>query len=118
MSKQNVEIRHKLYNNGKAIEPFIPDLVFTDAITTGFNLVSISASASDETVNISDLGTIVDLELRVLAADVDKITVKYNGSSDAYAVSPIDAVSENITAITASNSSAAAVDLFYKAVYQ
>lgn len=118
MSKQNVEIRNKLYSNGKAIEPFIPDLVFTDAIATGFNIVSISASAANETVNISDLGTIVDLELRVLAADVDKITVKYNGSSDAYAVSPIEVTSENITGITASNSSSAAVNLYYKAVYQ
>lgn len=118
MSKQNVEIRNKLYSNGKAIEPFIPDLVYTDAITTGFNLVSITASAANEVVNISDLGTIVDLELRVAASDVDKITVKYNGSSDAYAVSPIEVTSENITAITASNSSAVAVDLFYKAVYQ
>jgi len=118
MSKQIVEIRNKLYQNGEAIEPFIQDLVFSDSMATSFNLVSVTASASNETLAISDLGTIVDLELRVAVADVDKITVKYNGSSDSYSVSPIEVTSENITAITASNSSTSAVNLYWKAVYQ
>lgn len=118
MSKQTVEERFKLYQNGEAIESFIPNLVYTDSMTTGFNRVTITASASNETVAISDLGTIVFLELRVAPADVDKITVKYNGSSDSYAISPLEIVSENITAITASNSSTSVVDLFWRAIYQ
>ena len=118
MSKQTVEERFKLYQNGKATEPFIPNLVYPDAMSTSFNLVSISASASNETLAISDLGTVLYLELRVAPADVDKITVKYNGSSDSYAISPLEITTENITAITASNSSASVVNLYWRAVYE
>lgn len=118
MSKQIVEIRNKLYLNGEAIEPFIPDLVFSDSMATGFNLVSVTGSASNETLAISDLGTIVDLELRVAVGDISKLTVKYSGSSDSYSVSPIEVTSENITGITVSNSSTSAVNLYWRAVYQ
>lgn len=118
MSKQTVEIRNKLYQNGQAVSPFIPDLVFADSMATPFNLVSISGSAINESLAISDIGTVVDLELRVAPVDVDKITVKYNGGSDTYPVSPIEITSENITAITATNVSTSAVNLYWRPIYQ
>lgn len=117
MSKQSVEIRDLLYENGKQIEPFIPVSAYSDAILSPWNKLTVSASATNEALAIGDLSTVKRLDLRVDPEDVDKITVKYNGSSKAYPVSPLDTTSENITGITASNSSAAIVNLYWRAVY-
>jgi len=118
VSKQTVEVRDKLFENGREVEPFIPLSSYSDAMVTPWNKVTITGSASDEAVAISDVGTVLRLDLKVRPADVDKISVKYNGSSKAYNVSPIEITSENITAITASNSNSAAVNLFWRAIYE
>jgi hypothetical protein len=117
MSKQSIEIRDLLYEDGKQVEPFIPVSSYEDAILSPWNKVTVSASATNEALAISDLSTVKRLDLYVEPSDVDKITVKYNGSSKAYAVSPLEATTENITGITASNSSAAVVNLYWRAVY-
>lgn len=117
MSKQSVEIRDLLYEDGKQVEPFIPVSSYEDAILSPWNKVTVSASATNEALAISDLSTVKRLDLYVEPSDVDKITVKYNGSSKAYAVSPLEATTENITGITASNSSATVVNLYWRAVY-
>ena len=118
MSLQDVEVKQKVYINGKEAWPFIPDALFSDSKITPWNEVSISGSASDETVAITDLGTVKALWLEVDPDDRDKITVKYNGSSKAYSVSPIEATTENITALTASNSDTAAVKVRWRALTQ
>jgi hypothetical protein len=117
MSKQSVEIKDLLYENGKQIQPFIPLSAYSDAILSPWNKLTVSASATNEALAIGDLGTVKRLDLRVEPADVDKITVKYNGSSKAYAVSPLDTTTESISGITASNSSTAIVNLYWRAVY-
>ena len=117
MSKTTIERKFNLFENGEETFPFLPDRTFSDSFTTGWNKLTVSASASDESMAISDIGTIKELELRVHPDDVDKITVKYNGGSTAYAVSPIELVSETVT-ITASNSSSAAVNVYWRAIYE
>lgn len=117
MSEQIVEIKDALYQNGRLIEPFIPASSYSDAILSPWNKVTISASASNESVAISDLSTVKRLDLFVEPDDIDKITVKYNGSSKAYSVSPLEITTESISAITASNSSTAIVNLYWRAVY-
>lgn len=114
---ETVLLRIGVYQDGRETIPAVSDISFEDSETTAFNKVTVSGSASDETVAISDVGTVKYLELRVGASDVDKITVKVNGSSKAYKVSPIAAYSENITAITASNSSTSAVNLYWRVIY-
>lgn len=117
MSKQDVTLIIDLYADGRRVVPFVPELNYTSAMLSSWNKVSISASAANETVAISDLGTIKYLELKVKPDDRSKITVKYNGSSDAYAVSPLEVTTENITAVTASNSDDEAVNLYWRAIY-
>lgn len=113
-----VLLRYRLYDQyGRQLAPFVPDLEYTDSETTGYNKVIIAGSASNATVPITDLGTISLLDLAVSADDRDKITVKYNGSTKAYGVSPREVTSENITGITASNSSTSPVNLYWRAVF-
>lgn len=117
MSKQDITLVIDLYSDGRAVKPFVPELNYTDSMLSSWNKVSITASAANESMAISDLGTIKYLELRVVPDDRNKITVKYNGSSDAYSVSPLEITTENITAITASNSSTSVVNLYWRAIY-
>ena len=120
MSLQEVTWQAKLYQKGEEVYPFIPELVYDDAMTTQLAAVTITASAANETVNIpiSRLGTTLKIfELYVSPDDVSKITVKINSSSKAYSVSPVQIFSENISAITASNSSTAEVKLYWRATY-
>lgn len=119
MSKTTIEQRSKLYQNGKQVHPFIPDRIYSDSFGTGYNKLTVTGSAANEVGAITDSGTIKELELRVdPASDLSKITVKYNGSSTAYSVSPISLTTGNITAITFSNSSTSAVDVFWRAIYE
>jgi len=53
----------------------------------------------------------------VAPADIAKISVKYNSSSTPYNVSPMEISSEAITALTASSSSTAVVNLYWRALY-
>lgn len=117
MSKQSVEIRDLLYEDGQLVEPFIPVSYYEEAVLSPWNKLTVSASATNEALAISDISTVKRLDLYVEPSDVDKITVKYNGSSKAYAVSPIEVTTENITGVTASNSSTAIVNLYWRAVY-
>lgn len=113
-----VLLRYKLYDQyGRELAPFVPDLEFSDSKTTGYNEVTVAGSATNATVPITDLGTVAILELRVHPDDVNKLTVKYNGSAKAYAVSPLEVTSENITAITVTNTSTSAVKMFWRAIF-
>lgn len=113
-----IDVKYSLYDQyGREVNPCIPDLQFTSSETTGYNRVSIAGLASNATVPITDLGTVALLELKVSPDDVDKITVKLNGSSSADAVSPLQVYSENLSSITASNSSSSAVIMYWRAVF-
>lgn len=114
---ETVLLRLNVYQDGREIIPAVSDIIFDSSETTGFNKVTVSASAADEAVAISDVGTVKYLELRVGSNDVNKITVKINSSSKAYKVSPVAAYSETISAITASNSSTSAVNLYWRVIY-
>lgn len=117
MSLDTILLRINVYQDGQEAYPAVSDITFESSQTSGFNKVGVAGSATDANVPITDVGTVKFLELRVAAGDVDKITVKINGSSKAYKVSPVAAYSENITAITASNSSSDAVNLYWRAIY-
>jgi hypothetical protein len=117
MAKTTIERRINLFENGQESFPAIIDRTFSDSYAAGYNKLTVTASATDETLAIADLGTLKELELRVHPDDVSKITVKYNGGSTAYAVSPIEMVAEPVT-ITGSNSSTAAVNVFWRAIYE
>lgn len=117
MTLQTVQKEFKVYVNGQESSPFAGELVYSDSLTSAEGVISVTASASDETLPIADLGTVKILELRVAPDDIDKITVKYNGSSKAYSVSPIEITSETITGVTASNSSTSAVELKWRVLY-
>lgn len=117
MSLDTVILKLNIFQDGREAYPAISDITFETSQTSGFNKAGVAGSATDANVTITDVGTVKYLELRVKPDDVDKITVKINGSSKAYKVSPIAAYSENITAITASNSSTSAVDLYWRAIY-
>lgn len=119
MSKQNIEVRDRFFVDGREIEIKIPTSSYSDSMISQWNKVTISGSASNETVAITDLGTVKRLDLKVATTDIDKITVKYNGSNKAYDVGAFPEItSENITSLTASNSSTSAVDLYWRAVYE
>ena len=117
MSLQEVQKRYKVYQSGREVSPFVGDLVYSDSLTSAEGVIYVSASASDEALPITDLGTIQLLELRVAPADIAKISVKYNSSSTPYNVSPMEISSEAITALTASSSSTAVVNLYWRALY-
>lgn len=116
MAKTTIERKINLFENGQESFPFLSDRTFSDSFSTGWNKLTVSGSALDESLAISDLGTIGELELRVSPDDVDKISVKYNGGSTAYNVSPAELVSETVT-ITASNTNSSAVDVYWRAIY-
>lgn len=118
MSLQEVIRQYRLIDkSGDEVYPFVPELIYEEAIASSWNEISISANASDESIAISDIGTIKILELKVLPDDKSKITVKYNGVNESYSVNPIEITSENISSITASNSSSAVVKLYWRAIY-
>ena len=117
MSLDTVLEKIKIYQDGREAYPAISDMTYENSQVTGWNKVSITASASDETVAISDIGTVKRLVLKVLPADVNKITVSINGSGDTFKVNPRLSFSENVTAVTASNSSTSAVNLYWRAIY-
>lgn len=118
MSKITTEVKTRIYENGCESHPVVTDRTFSDSFGTGLNKITVSASASDEAVAISDTGTIKRLELRVHPDDNSKISVKYNGSSTAYNVSPLEVTTDNLSSITASNSSTSAVNLYWWAIYE
>lgn len=117
MSLQDTSVIHKVFWNGEPAGLDIPELLYLDSIASGWNKVTVSGSAADEAVAIGDYGTTKLIFLKVKPTDVNKITVKINGSSKAYKVSPLAAFSDNLSALTASNSSTSAVDLFYTVIY-
>lgn len=117
MSLKEIKVKLRLYDNGAEVSPFASELIYSSSFVTGYNKVTITGSASDEAVAITDQGTVKLLELRVKPDDLDKISVKYNGSSQAYNVNPIELITEDITGITASNSNSSEVDLYWRALY-
>lgn len=117
MSLQDVKRQYLITDSqGVALSPAIPDFLFEDSFCTNWNQVNVAASAVDATLPISDIGTVKLLELRVVPDDISKLTVKYNGSTTAYPVSPIDITSETISGITVSNSTTSIVPLYWRAI--
>lgn len=94
-----------------------PELFYADSLYTGVGEFSVTASAVDEAVAISDLGTVKLLILEVDPSDTGVISLKINGSTVTEVINPIVVYSDTLSSLTASNSSASEVKVKWRAVY-
>lgn len=116
MSLQEVRAQYKVFSNGEEVKPFMDELVESAGFTVATGKITVSASASDETVNVGTLGDIRLLELRVKPVDIDKVTLKLNSDTVVDELSPLVVYSENVTTLTASNSDTSEVEIFWRAI--
>ena len=118
MSLLETRSRLKVYENGEEVYPLFSELIESTGFSTGFNKLTISASASNEPLEIGSLGNLRQIEFRLADfTDIDKITLKVNGNTVADPLSPVALYTEStLSSITASNSSTAAVDILWRAI--
>lgn len=95
----------------------VPELAFADTIYSSEGEISVSASATDETVSIGDLGTVKFLLLQVDAANAGSLTFKINGNSSSETANPLVVYSGALSGLTASNSTASEIKVRWRAIY-
>jgi len=105
-TKGTVTVRTNIYQNGEEMSPNLGDIDLLDdyrpSVAVGHE---IAASASDVSIPVAGAGTTGYLILKLVdTTQTGKITVKVNGDSTAFNLDPFVILSENITALTASNS--------------
>jgi len=95
----------EISTNGEILHPFPARISFLNSFATAGNKQQIAAGATDVSVNITGAGTI---NFALLWDDVgvtgNSLTVKVNGSSFPLKVHPFLILSEDITALTVTNS--------------
>ena len=93
----------KLYDSGDKVSGLAVSTT-QDAIATFANDIDVAASAVDQAIPVDSKGTIKELRIFTDYTATAKITCKINGQSKEWTVNPVQLFTENITALTVSNS--------------
>lgn len=118
MSLLETRSRLRVYKNGEEVYPLFSELIEATGFATGFNKLTISASATNEALEIDTSGNFKQFEFRLNDFnDIGKITLKVNGNSVADPLDPVALYTQStLSSVTASNSSNAAVDILWRAI--
>jgi len=94
-----------MYDSGDELSPELSETTYTNSITTSMNDIDIAASAVDFVIPISNKGTIEEIRIFTDYTTTATLTCKISGQSTEWTINPVQIFTENVTALTVSNSS-------------
>lgn len=93
-----------LYVDGEFIYPAIDPTIYNDAVTTFYSTITILAGAVNQVIAVGQKGTIKELKIFSDYSDGNYLSCKINGQSTSWVINPVQIFTQNITALTISNS--------------
>lgn len=106
---RTVTFQEQIFYDNKEVLPAIQMLQWVSkdpnsSVEVFLSVHQIAASASDESIAISDdTNTVLTIFFDTASAGASDLTIKTNSDSDARAVKPLRIMSEPVTALTVSN---------------